>query len=358
MVKNKQIHDQLTENEETGKKFHTYIYEDEDPKKREISLDNFASFLSDKVRLTSNEDLDEHFKESLATIDSKDPNNQFKPTEISEYKDYNFEYKDIFSGDSADKEFNNYCMLLAMNCAYREDLNRSGWTMFHDIEGESKDQNMLRLRMMTNNKKFNGSYITDAIKGVVNSNSATVMEDFLVRDKRKSFVVNNDKITDEQRADDYLKWDIADQKKSEKDIRASLLDENKKNYKPRSEKEINEIVEEKKVQRRYKNKKEALDAVGKNRKRFNKSIDILIKELDIIYPEHVVILGKKGNFELVQLMTQSKKFDDFEGKHEGNDLRNLLINALPVYHYSTQAVPVLRDWYKGQKNTLLDGFND
>ncbi|GEO57826.1 hypothetical protein [Companilactobacillus bobalius] len=312
MTKNYEVYDRLTK--VNGEKYDTGLKLDKDSKS--ISIDNYGTFLNDVADLPSNEELDQEFSDSLKK-DVSNEDSRFKREYIDKFHHIDFRYKDIFDKESKDYdpdgEFNNNYMFLAMNCAARPNLERSEWKMFHDVD-DKHDSHMLNLRLMINNIDAKGCYVTDAIKQCISSDSSYILKEFFVKKPGLSF--NNSDVSDEERAEQLLKWD----KEKHIDMEHALTD------------------------------------VKEKRDIYDKSIDVLIHELNSIKPKQVVIFGTTqsnpdtdSNTGLVKMISESKKFDEYEN---GAELRKLLQDAISVTHYGNRHYPSTRDFYMKFKDAI------
>ena len=364
-LKNSEVYEKLTKVK--GKDFETKIPDEKDLSYKPI-LSDFASFLSDKEDLASNE--------KLNTLIPENGNyDNFNRREIDNLKHYDFNFKNIFVGDEGKNEFNNNFMFLGMNCAYRENLKNHGWAMFHD-NGNSHETNMLKLRLLINGVNAKGSYITDAIKGFETSKSAEVLKYFFVTNPDYSF--NESKITDEQRALKIRQWNYRTKRAKETKILGNkkLDQRNDSNGDLTSDEkeEIRKAVDVKfpklrAEQLEIKENDSELKLIKNNRNIYENSIRILIHELDVIYPKQVVVFGisskedGKSNTELVQMIAKSPLFEkynhdnSFNHDHNLMELQNLLVNAVSVNHYSDQHSGSVGKFYSERKNAIENAMS-
>lgn len=368
MSTNKEIYEKLTK--VNGKEYNTDIPDSNNYQ----SIDTFASFLSDKHDLKSNEELENEFAESLRTKD-KDENNYFDKKHIKDFCSADFHYKDMFDDEHGDDEFNDNYLFLAMNCALRsEDTKnkRGSWEMFHDITERGESQ-MLNLRLLTNGVNAKGCYITDALKGYEESASDKIIRNFMVKDSHYSF--NNPEVNDKQRAEMLYKWDKealdASEKSKRRKSRKKELGIDSKHSLPKKEKDkISKDVEKLTP---VNSEKDDLDIIDENRDIYNKSINVLIHELDVIFPKQVVIFGNRekapkakgdsikgeSTTDLVNVIADSPLFRRYEKDpnkghyHDGSELQKLLKNAISITHYSVQGKNC-RDLFNEKKDSIAN----
>lgn len=311
MATNKEIIDALLNDKILNDAEHQFKDDDGNP----IKMDSFASFFSDKKSLPKDSELRAMYNEQLKNHVNEE---EFKPKKIKARTDYNFELNDSFiNGKNSNKKFNNNFMLIAFNRAYRsDDIDRSSWNMFHDVS-EKNDFNMLKLRLAlnSNDEMFDGCYITDVLKSVVDSDSGHVNDYFFVdKSGKRDFGNSSTKELDETRAKRYVAIN-------------SKLSKDKKNH----------------VQV-YADEDEALKDVNKNKEIYKKSVLILIRELQIINPRNVIILGQSGAGQLIKNMIKLGQFDNYP------DLKEKLSNAIVITHYSSVSGYI--SWYNKEQPNL------
>lgn len=362
MTKNYEVYDRLTK--VNGEKYDTGLKLDKNSES--ISIDNYGTFLNDVADLPSNEELDQEFSDSLKKNVSNE-DSHFKREYIDKFHHIDFRYKDIFDKESKDYnpngEFNNNYMFLAMNCAVRPNLERSEWKMFHDVD-DKHDSHMLNLRLMINDIDAKGCYVTDAIKQCISSNSSYILKEFFVKKPGLSF--NNSDASDEERAEQLLKWDkqAVISKAVSKKRSSRREEENDENYKL-TESEKNSVIhsietklENKDIKLDHINMKHALADVKEKKDIYDKSVRVLIHELNAIKPKQIIVFGTtknnpdtNSNTGLVKMISESKQFDECEN---GAELRKLLQNAVPVTHYGNQHYPSTREFYMTVRNEIKD----
>lgn len=325
MTTNKEVRDQLMS-------IHTNFHDDEEEPTfvNEITMDNFGSFLTYKKALPSNDVIRNDFKEELL---SDEKSTDFLPNTIFEKYGYDFTFNDNFfkdekDGGQGDNEFNNNCMFVAMNVAARPgEFSIKGWKNFHDQAGRPKDQNMLKMNLEINDSKFAGSYATDAIKKVVDSNSSNVENDFFTAkaEKKFSFSNNSSDMDDDKRAEEYLRLDI----KAEEAAQRSA---GKKNTTS-------------KYVRRFPDITTAKNEVIKNHVIFYKSANLFVEEWKTVQPKHIVAFGGT-TIGLLENMKDTEAFQKYP------DLCRMIEEAIQIHHYS------YRLNLKGFYNEYSDELNE
>ena len=158
--------------------------------KNGYTIDCFASVLSDKTRLPENDVIDKDLKKAKAAEGDKFSFRDF----INNY-DYDDSFKNIFVGEDATKKFNNNFMFIGLNAAYRkgvEKMDWSDWGNFHSTDSGNK-----KLRLLTNDRRFEGCYITDAIKGHIDSTAKDVIAHFS-KNKNSAELKNSARILEEE----------------------------------------------------------------------------------------------------------------------------------------------------------------
>lgn len=294
MTTNAEIRDQL-EAIDTG------IYYDD----KELKMDNFGSFTYCKKALPSNTDLQKILDEDSEGL---------HPKKLMARK-IDLSFDDSFF--DLDGEFNNNFMFLGINVAARSSdytdkdgkkmkgNNLAGWKNFHDLENY---QNTFKLYLQINQEKFKGCYITDLIKNSVDSLSGKVLRNFFLEDKKNnSFIHNNDEAK-EERLKSYNKWFNSDDdpKYSTEELKELLKQ--------------NEII-------------------------FNKSIELFVKECNIIKPKQLVVFGNDAHTAL-NLVKKTQTVKENDSKKDTVNISNLIDNVLWLEHYAN--VKSFAKWFKEQ----------
>lgn len=150
---------------------------------KELKVHDFSSFLVCENPLPINPVILHDFKGHEADI---------KPTELLKRYQPDFTFKKSFFNEEKDQPFNNKYMFVALNVAARAEENDiSEWCNFRDTKLPT---NTYKLYLELNNdERFRGSYITDIIKNVVDSDSGNVSQNFLASGKQ-ALSENNEKV--------------------------------------------------------------------------------------------------------------------------------------------------------------------
>lgn len=316
---------------------------------KELKVDNFGSFLVTTPQMLSNEDLQKFFEKNPTDHGPK------KLYETMECEDTGLVFDKTFIEEENDK-FNNDFMFVGLNAAARyekEDNGKqkeiytlAGWQNFHDSEYNNNNiTNTAKMYIQTNNKKFRGAYITDAIKRVIDSKASNVEKDFFLssnielafsqddynvyKNKAKSWEKETVKELDAKRTDIYLKFTVEDKEKEEQENKGI---QNKDDWK-------------KFTQPQYKSRDEASQAVQANKEIFVKSADIILKEMKAVSPKHLLIFGLAAYHALQRM----KELDEFKKPAK---YANLIDDATVLKHYAGYA-DTFEEWFKNQPSPYL-----
>lgn len=153
-------------------------FKDKDGKK--AGVDYFASFLTIKGKFPSKDEV----KEKYGTKD-------FFPSDIrNDFKnglpnDDSFAFPDDFFDNP---DFKNEYMFVGLNGAYRPEklTDYHNWGNFRDT---INFQNTYKLYAAVNDSKFNGCYITDIVKGLINSKASEVKKNLYQPENKE--ILNN-----------------------------------------------------------------------------------------------------------------------------------------------------------------------
>ena len=320
----------MTTNAEIRKnllKIHTNFFEREDEPTflNEIKMDSFSSFMVYKNPLPSNETIRNDFKDELKP-EVKKGESKFLQTNLKNKYNFDLNFDDDFFGKYGDETFNNDLMFVATNVAARPGNHTiSNWKNFHN-QGDKMDQNILKMNLELNDPAFKGSYMTDAIKHVVDSNSSNVDHDFFATIKNSELSFANNKNEDENdllRAKQYITFDKKDEEATAKKAA--------KDDKP------NKFV------RRFNSVDEALREVKKNRVIFYKSASLFVQEWLTIQPNHIVTFGGVST-GLLKRMCETDVFKQYP------ELCAMVDNAIQIHHYSYRKN--LKDFYNDYSEEL------
>lgn len=316
----------------------------------ELKVDNFGSFLVTTPEMLSNEDLQNFFEENP----KKEDHGPKKLYETMGCESTGLVFDKSFIEENGD--FNNDFMFVGLNAAARyekEDNSKqkeiytlAGWQNFHDSEYNNNNiTNTAKIYIQTNDKKFHGAYITDAIKRVIDSKASNVEKDFFLssnielafaqadynvyKNKAKSWEKETVKELDAKRTDVYLKFTVEDKEKEEQENKGI---QDKKKWK-------------KFTQPQYKSRDEASQAVQDNKDIFIKSADIILKEMKAVSPKHLLIFGLAAYHALQRM----KELDEFKKPAK---YTNLIDDATVLKHYAGYA-DTFEEWFKNQPSPYL-----
>lgn len=308
-------------------------FKDEDLNEK-LKVDSFGSFLVTKPEMLSNEKLQKFFEENP----NKDDQGPKKLYETMECKRLVFDKSFI----EENGDFNNNFMFVGLNAAARyekddsskqkETYTLAGWKNFHDSEYNNNNiTNTAKIYVQTNDKKFRGAYITDAIKRVIDSKAGNVEKDFFLssnfnlsfsqadydvyQGKAKSWEEDLVKNLDSQRTDNYLNRKVTD----------------------KNGKDTTELL--------YHSKEEASKALQKNKEIFIKSADIILKEMKAVNPKHLLVFGLAAYHALQRM----KELDEFKKPAK---YTNLIDDATVLKHYAGYA-DTFKEWFENQPSPYL-----
>lgn len=278
-----------------------------------ISIDNFASFLVTKPSMPSNNELKKFFEDDVFK--------EHTPTQLyNHFKIKKLEFDNDFIKKNLSEPFNNKFMFVGLNVAARPNKTTnilSDWQNFHDSKyNDNNKKNTCRLYVQTNDTRFHGCYITDAIKTVVESDS---------NDVNKSFFLTTNVDLCFSQADYDVYHNVASE--LEKKL---VLDKDQKrvdtymNYTKNTGSKKNPIIV---PWYKVNERKEAEKAIKDNKRIFMQSADTFFQEIKNIGPKKLLVFGQKTYHALQQM----KGLDKFK---KISSYANLIDDAIVLYHYS------------------------
>lgn len=151
-----------------------------------LLLSDFSSFMAyrqvrDLTRpnhpFLTNQLLRQDFPNRISSTDK----NRVGPIELVDHYQLDFDFDPNFFND---EPFNNNAMFVALNVAARDNQSNAAtaWQNFHD---QTRVANTVYMYLETHeDQRFAGSYITDIIKNVTDSNSQNIGTDFFLTGKK------------------------------------------------------------------------------------------------------------------------------------------------------------------------------
>lgn len=278
--------------------------------KKGLSIDHFASFLATDPKMPSNDELRKFFAD--------DKVKEYKPTKMYDYFGIKrLTFDNNFIKDNLSEPFNNKFMFVGLNVAARPNKTGdilSNWQNFHDSEyNDNNITNTAKLYVQVNDPKFYGSYVTDAIKKVIESNSGNIEQDY--------FLSSNFDLSFGQADYDVYKGQASD---SEKELVAR---KDQKRIKKYTGDDAGKDVQ-------------AKQQLQNNKEVFFQSADIFLAEMKAISPEHLLIFGKTAYHALQRM----KDLDEFKKIAK---YTNLIDDATVLKHYAGYDA-TFEKWFKDQ----------
>lgn len=338
-----------------------------------IGIDSFASFLDTEEKFPTNGEIRSHFKVKEYDPDKKKDKsesdkkeNRLKSSDIKRelFPREGKSLKESFSLSHDffdDKDFNNDYMFVGLNAAFRSGKESySNWKNFHDT---SLSANTYKLYIQINadeeinpKNRFNGCYITDIIKSVIDSNSGHVIRNLFITSNEDISFFNHPESTpvlDAKRVGKLALFQCQDEKALVTDMLKKMADDYKKGEREYSEGRY-QLKEHKKLD------DEELKILSENnRDNLDKSLDIFISECLAVRPKQLVVFGG-GASTVIDKMIDSQYFKDkLDNIYRTTnlptdfDVLDLLSHRkCEVTHYSKRMN--FEDWFNTKPQELSD----
>lgn len=216
--------------------------------------------------------------------------------------------KDFFSNE----KFNNNYMFVGINIAARgeadgERTDRGKWGNFRDTKIITNTYKLYE--ELGENDMFEGSYITDIIKNVVDSNAGKIVDSFFIHEKKRKpnlpFTSANG--NDDERAEELQRIFESNENKAEKDA---------------VKKGITYL-------RKHLSREQALKNVQINKENYFKSADLFSKAINVVRPNKLVVFGDAAALTLQQML----KTDAFR---QDANVTKLVQDLVEIPHYGLQ----------------------